>query len=164
NRKGQVDKVIEQYQAAVDLQPDLVQARNNLGDALLRTGRIEEAIAQFQEAVNLLPHSTMVRNNLGDAYLRQGQVNEAMAQFQKTLEFEPNNVDACRYMAWVLATCPEPTLRNGVKAVELAQAANQLSGGGDAEITSTLAAAYAEAGRFPEAVATARQALQLATA
>jgi protein O-mannosyl-transferase len=89
-------------------------------------------------------------------------VREAMAYFQKTLEIQPNNVDACHYLAWVLATCPEPSVRNGAKAVALAQEANQLSGGGDPEIISTLAAAYAEAGRFPEAVTTAQQALRLA--
>jgi Flp pilus assembly protein TadD len=62
----------------------------------------------------------------------------------------------------VLATCPQASLRNGNKAVELAQRANQLTGGGNPTILHTLAAAYAEAGRFPEAVETARRALQLA--
>jgi len=160
-QKGQVDKAIEQYQKAVDLQPDYLQARNNLGDALLRTGRTDEAIAQFQEALKIWPNSTILRNNLGCIFLRQGQVRAAMAHFQRTLEIQPNNVDACQYLAWVLATGPEPSIRNGARAVELAQEANQLSGGGDPEIISTLAAAYAEAGRFPEAVTTARQALQL---
>jgi len=164
DRKGQVDKAIEQYQEAVDLQPDFVQARNNLGDALLRTGRTDGAVAQFQEALKIWPNSTILCNNLGRAFLHKGQVNEAMAQFQKTLELQPNNVDACRYLAWVLATCPEPSIRNGAKAVELAREANQLSGGGDPEITGTLAAAYAEAGRFPDAMTTAQKALALATA
>jgi Flp pilus assembly protein TadD len=61
-----------------------------------------------------------------------------------------------------LATCPEATWRNGSQAVELAQQAEQLSGGKYPEILDTLAAAYAEAGRFPEAVANAERALHLA--
>ncbi|MGA3164341.1 MAG: sel1 repeat family protein, partial [Verrucomicrobiota bacterium] len=62
----------------------------------------------------------------------------------------------------VLATCPQASLRNGNKAVELAQRANQLTGDGNPVVLGTLAAAYAEAGRFPEAVETAQRALQLA--
>jgi Flp pilus assembly protein TadD len=65
-------------------------------------------------------------------------------------------------LAWLLATCPQAALRNGGKAVELAQRANQITGGGNAVILCTLAAACAEAGRFPEAAATAQRALQLA--
>jgi hypothetical protein len=67
-------------------------------------------------------------------------------------------------LAWLFATCPEALLRNGGRAVELAQQAEQLSGGRHPEILDTLAAAYAEAGRFPDAVTTAGQALHLAEA
>ena len=63
----------------------------------------------------------------------------------------------------MLATCPEASVRNGAEAVELAQRAVQLSDGRVPAILGTLAAAYAEAGRFPEAVQTARKALDLAT-
>jgi serine/threonine-protein kinase len=65
-------------------------------------------------------------------------------------------------LAWLLATSPEPSLRNAAEAVEHAQRANQLSGGRQPVILDTLAAAYAEADRFPEALATARKALELA--
>ena len=58
-------------------------------------------------------------------------------------------------LAWLLATCPDNSVRNGQKAVELAQQAVQLSNGRSPEILDTLAAAYAEAGRFHEAVETA---------
>ena len=66
-------------------------------------------------------------------------------------------------LAWVLATCPEASVRNGAEAVELARRAVKLSDGREPAILGTLAAAYAEAGRFPEAVQTARKALELAT-
>jgi hypothetical protein len=66
-------------------------------------------------------------------------------------------------MALVLATSPETGMRNGTEAVELAERADNLTGSGSASISATLAAAYAEAGRFPNAVQTARRALQLAT-
>ena len=62
----------------------------------------------------------------------------------------------------MLTTCPQASLRNGNKAVELAQRANQLTGGGNPVVPGTFAAAYAEARRFPEAVETVQRALQLA--
>jgi Flp pilus assembly protein TadD len=162
DRTGETDKAIGQYQTAIQLQPDLAQARNNLGNILLQKGRTDEATAQFQEGVKLLPRSTMLRNNLGDAYLRQGKLGEAMEQFRKSLEIQADNAGACRSMAWVLATCPDSSFRDGGRAVELAQEANEIYLGRDPEVISTLAAAYAEAGKFPEAMASARQALQLA--
>ena len=65
--------------------------------------------------------------------------------------------------AWLLATVPSATARNGPEAVELARRAIDLSGGNNPELMGTLAAAYAEAGRFAEAAETARKALDLAT-
>ena len=93
-----------------------------------------------------------------------GQSAAAIAEFQKVLELDPNHVTAQNNLAWMLATCPDASLRNGPKAVELAQRAVQLSAGMSPQILDTLAAAYAEAGQFPEAIKTARQALDLSVA
>ena len=101
-------------------------------------------------------------NNLGNALLQKGSVDEAITHFQKALQINPDYAEAQNNLAWVLATCPQASLRNGNKAVELAQRANQLTGDGNPVVLGTLAAAYAEAGRFPEAVETAQRALQLA--
>jgi Flp pilus assembly protein TadD len=86
-----------------------------------------------------------------------------MAQFRRVLELKPDDADAQNNLAWLLATCPADSLRNGAAAIEHAQRANQLCGGRRADVLNTLAAAYAEAGRFPEALAAARKALELAT-
>jgi Flp pilus assembly protein TadD len=148
---------------ALAVTKDNLVAHYTLGNCLLQRGQVEEAIAQFQKALEIEPGYTEAHDNLGIAFLHKGQVNEAMAQFQKALELQPDNVEVQNNLAWVLATAPNASLRNGVKAVRLAQRAKQLSGGQNPAIIGTLAAAYAEAGRFPEAVTTARQALQLAT-
>jgi Flp pilus assembly protein TadD len=79
------------------------------------------------------------------------------------MAIRPNFAAAMNDLAWVLATGPTASLRNGAEAVELARRAQQLTGGRQVEVLDALAAAYAEAGRFAEAVATARQALELAT-
>jgi tetratricopeptide (TPR) repeat protein len=91
-------------------------------------------------------------------------VREAIAHYQTSLEIQPQNAITCKNLAWILATCPEASVRNGAKAVELAEQAARLSGSPDPIFIGTLAAAYAEAGRFPEAVATAERAQQLAAA
>jgi tetratricopeptide (TPR) repeat protein len=91
-------------------------------------------------------------------------VGEAIAQYQKALEIKPADPALQSSLAWLLATAPEPSLRNGGKAVELAQKANLLTGGENPIFLHTLAAACAEAGRFPEAVETAQHALRLAEA
>jgi hypothetical protein len=73
-------------------------------------------------------------------------------------------VDALKYLAWILATCPDASLRNGTQAVELAGQANQLAGGSNPAVLATLAAAQAEIGHFSDALGTVQKALVLATA
>jgi tetratricopeptide (TPR) repeat protein len=99
------------------------------------------------------------------ALFQKGRMDEAIACFQEALEISPGNPKAClnlAHMAWVLATSPEASVRNGVKAVALVEQVEQFSQGGNPLVLETLAAAYAEAGRFPEAIATAERARQLA--
>ena len=91
-------------------------------------------------------------------------MEEAISQFQKALAIKPGYVAAQNNLAWVLATSPQASLRNGIKAVGLAERANQLAGGKNPVILATLAAAYAEAGRFPKAIETVQHAMQLAEA
>jgi len=171
SKNGQVEKAIAQFRMALRLQPDFADARDHLGDALLRSGyalfqngQIPQAIAPLQEGLQIHPDHVMGRNYLGFAFLRQGQAGPAVANFQNVLELQPENVDASEYLAWVLATCPDASIRNGTRAVELAQRANQLSGGSNPAILATLAAAQAEVGHFPDAMTTAQKALALATA
>ena len=82
--------------------------------------------------------------------------------YRRALEIQPKDPMAGRSLAWLRATCSDASLRNGDEAVALAERANRLTGGKQPEVLDTLAAAYAEAGWFPEALATARKALELA--
>ena len=121
-------------------------------------------MAHFQRAVQLNPNLANVHSDLGNLLLQKGRVNEALPHYEAALELQPGNAYFLNNLAWVLATCPNPEVRNGARAVELAQKAERLSGGNSSAIVGTLAAAYAEAGRFGEAVRTAERALNLATA
>ena len=65
-------------------------------------------------------------------------------------------------LAWVFATSPDQSIRNGAKAVQLAEQAVRISGGRIAILFRTLAAAYAENGRFVDAIQTAQRGIELA--
>jgi tetratricopeptide (TPR) repeat protein len=161
-QKGQWDEAIAQYRKVLEIIPDAVQARNNLGIALYKKGRLDEAIAQYQKALETNPLYADAHNNLGVAYMKSGRASEAIARYRRALEIKPDYVAAMNNLAWMLATCPEASLRDGAGAVQLAQKAVQLAGGENPPTLRTLAAAYAEAGRYAEAAQTARHAMQLA--
>jgi tetratricopeptide (TPR) repeat protein len=161
-QKGNVDEAIEHFQRALQINPDSMEAHYNLSCALLQKGNVDEAIVQYQKALQIEPDDEESHINLGNALIQKGNVDKAIVHYQKALQIEPDNVEALNNLAWVLATCPQASLRNGNKAVALAQRANQLTGDGNPVVIGTLAAAYAEAGRFPEAVETAQRTLQLA--
>jgi len=161
---GQVNEAITHFQKALAINPNFAEAHNNLGYSLLQIGRVDEAIVQYRKAIELQPRLPQAYNDLGNAFRRKGMAAEAMACYQKAIELQPQFIPAQINLAWMLATWPAPSVRNGGKAVALAEQANQFSRGKDPLILRTLAAAYAETGRFPEAVLTARQALALAMA
>jgi Tfp pilus assembly protein PilF len=144
--------------------PGNAKAHNNLGTALVQRGKVEEAITQFQQALEINPNGARIHRNLGLCFHRLGRMDEAISQYQKALAVEPAQPMVQNNLAWLLATCPQASLRDGNKAVELARQANELTGGENPTVLNTLAAAYAEAGRFAEALETARRALALAGA
>jgi protein O-mannosyl-transferase len=162
-RRGQTDEAMTQFQEVLRLQPDYEVAYYNLGLALVRKGRQDEALAQFEKAVALKPDYASAHNNLANLFLRQGQPREAIAHYERAARFRPRNADIANNLAWLLATCPDVSLRDGQQAIEFAQKAERLSGGREPVFIATLAAAYAETGRFSEAVLTGERALQLSS-
>jgi tetratricopeptide (TPR) repeat protein len=161
-QKGQVDEAMVHYQKTLEIQPDHADVLYNLGVILAEKGLTDEAIAHFRKALEIRPDFPNADNNLGVALAKKGLVDEAIAHWRMTIKVDPQYVNAWNNLAWVLATNPTASVRNGAEAVGLALRANQLSGGGNPAILRTLAAAYAESGRFTEAAETGRRALQLA--
>ncbi len=157
--QGKVAEAITQYRKALQMQPNSAKAHYNLGNALIKQGKLAEATAQYREALSLQPRFLDALDNLGLALLQSGQTREAIDSWETALALDPNLPQVKNRVAWLLATASDATLRNGARAVALAGQANQLTGGADPIILRTLAAAYAEAGRYDEAAATARKAL-----
>jgi tetratricopeptide (TPR) repeat protein len=162
--QGRIAEAMEQFQKALEVEPDDAKVRYNLADILTAQGRWDEAIEQYQQALKQMPDSIHGHYQLGLALQSRGRFAAAVAQLQKVLELDPKHIPAQNNLAWLLATCPDNSLRDGKKAVALAQQAVQSSGNKSPEILDTLAAAYAEAGSFPEAVETAQRALDLSAA
>jgi protein O-mannosyl-transferase len=161
-QKGRIEAAVAECQKALQIEPDNVTACIDLGNALVQEGNVEGAIVQYQKALQIKPDNMEARYNLGNTLLKERKPAEAIAQFQQVLQIQPDSVGTQIKLAWLLATYPEESLRNGKEAMELARRANELTSGGNPVVLETLAAAYAEAGQFPDAVESARQALALA--
>jgi protein O-mannosyl-transferase len=160
--RGQVDEAISRFQAAVDLRPENAPAHDNLAKAFLQKGQVADALLHYRKLLEIQPDNAEAHNILGTVLIQQGRVREAIEQWQETLVMQPENGNAKSNLAWVFATYPDESVRNGTRAVELAEQALQLSGGKNSLILRTLAAAYAESGRFVEAIDTAERGLELA--
>jgi len=163
-QKGEVDEAIVQFQQAIRTGADNPEARDNLGNALFQKGRRDQAIIQYRWAVESDPGSALAHSNLGNALLYQGQVGQAMVHYRAAVKLEPDNGFFLNNLAWLLAASPQPSFRNGQEAVQLAERACQLTGYQQPQLISTLAAAYAQAGRFDDAVAAGQKARDLALA
>jgi len=164
--KGQKDEAILEFQKAATFRPGFAEAQNNLGNALLQKGRVDEAVAHLRKALEIQPDYAQAHYNLGNALLQKGREDEAIIEFQKLPANQPGFVEVQRTLAgiaWRLATSPNPSQRNGAKAMELALQTDRLAGGNDPMMAAILAAACAEAGQYPQAVAAGRRALQLAS-
>ena len=161
-QKGRIDEAIAHYQEAITAHPDHFLARYSLGHALLEKGELEGAIQVCRSALLLRPSDVDCQTTLAIALEEKGNPAEAIQHYQKALELEPSSIPTLTNLAWLLATSPDASLRNGPKAIELAKQADRLVGGTNTLVLRTLGAAYAENGEFADAIRTARSAMQLA--
>ena len=163
-QKGEWDGAMEHLERSLAIDPDQAEAHNNLANVLWQKGRLGQAAAEYEKALALHPDYAAAHFNLGEVLREAGEIREAIAHYRRALEIRPDFAPALDSLAWVLATSPDASVRDGVQAVVLATRAERISGGRNPGFVATLAAAYAEVGLFPEAVATAERALRLATA
>ena len=160
-RLGALDEAVARFERALRLDPDYAPVHNNLGAALRSQGRLDEAIRRFRQAVLTRPDDEDALYNLASTLTLQGEFTEAITLYRRVLALLPDAPEPFAELAWILATHPDPTPRDVREAVRVAEHAAQLTGGRDARVLNTLAAAHAAAGRFDEAAATARAALAL---
>jgi protein O-mannosyl-transferase len=127
-------------------------------------GQFDQAADQYTEALRLQPEMAEAHYNWALLCLKQRQPAEAIDHYRKALRLRPDYVDALNNMAWLMATSPDVRVRDGLEAVRMAEKACELTARKEARFLGTLDAAYAEAGRFTEALTTAKRARELALA
>ena len=163
-RQGKLRQSAEHYRQALKLEPFNPNIHSVLGAISTQQGELDDAVKHFSKAVELDPKSASAHYNLALALKKVGKTEEVIRELNEAVRLKPNKVDPMNSLAWLLATCREAELRDPDKAVQLAKRACELSDYKKASLLDTLAAAYAAAGRFSDAVATAEKALRLAEA
>lgn len=161
-RQGEVERGEEHLRRALELNPAYVTALINLGNCRARQQDWRGAVAQYRQAVQLERYNLLARRNLAFALMKQGNCAEAVFQLREAIRLNPHSIDARLKLAWVLATCPDGSVRDGREAVVLAEAARRQADDEHCLVLDTLAAAYAELGRFEDACQTAARCLEIA--
>ncbi len=149
---GKFDEAIGQVEELLQADPEDVESRLQLGMLYSGNHRHRKAILIFSEILAKDPENWSALRGRGDARLGIGQHAEAIADYEKAYKLRPDDSGLLNNFAWVLATSPDDKLRNGKRALELAQEAARLTDHQQAHILSTLAAAYAETGDFETAL------------
>jgi Flp pilus assembly protein TadD len=161
--QGKFAEADVQFLAAVKIKPKDAEIRRSYASALAEQGRREEAVKQLRELLQLKP-DTEARSQLATLLYQTAKFGEAVAEYRQVLAVKPDHPEALNNLAWLLATSSDGSVRDGAEAVRVAEHACRLSGYKEARTLGTLAAAFAEAERFPEAVATGQRAIELAKA
>jgi protein O-mannosyl-transferase len=163
NAKGELGEAAKHYAEACRLRPDDVEARENLGLLLLSQGRPSEAVSCFEEGVRLQPNAK-AHYELALALDASGQREKAITEYREAVRLSPTSAVYMNDLAWALATNPDEKVRDIKEAIHLAEDACRLSGGSEPRYFGTLDTAYAGAGRFEEAITTAKKTRELALA
>jgi tetratricopeptide (TPR) repeat protein len=158
------DDAIIHFARALEMDPKYPNIHDRMGAALLATGKPDEAVEHLKEGLATSPDQGETYINLATAYTKQSKYGPAIENWTWAAELKPNNVVVLNNLAWLLATAEDASVEDANKAIGLAQRACELTGHKDPDSLDTLAAAYAAAGRFDDAVTTARQAADFARA
>jgi len=143
---------------------DYAKCLGNLASLYVSMGDYTRAAPLCRQTLEITPNDYQAHYLLGVTLHQQGKDQEALEHWREVLRLQPNQVVILLQSAWVLATSPDSSVRNGAEAIALAERAVQLPVVRTPKLLDTLAAAYAEAGRFSEAAETAQQALGIASA
>lgn len=163
DRMGKADQAIEEYGELIRLLPEYSRAYFNRGRVRFAKGDVDGAIADYSEAIQRDPQFSRAYHHRRIAWETKGDWEKLLQELTAQVQSRTASVDSVNALAWLYATCPNDQYRNGKQAVVLAEKACEATESKLPGLLDTLAAAYAEAGRFPDAVQTQKKALTLAT-
>src|SRR5438270_7513476 len=159
-RQGRLDEAIVHLRQATDVCPSFPDAHYNLGTALFQKGDLDGAIAEWRTTLSIHPYDAGAHTSLGNALVQKGLLGDAADHYEKALQSDRDAILPLNNLAWVMSTGPDDSLRNNEIGVKLAAKANQLSKNTNPVFIRTLAAAYAQAGQFENAIDAARHAAE----
>jgi serine/threonine-protein kinase len=151
-QRGDWAEALAAANRAIEINPNYAQPYYYRGLVLRDEKDLPRAVAAFQRAIDLDPGHYLARHSLGQVFQQQGQYAQAEQAYLATVKDQPTYVPAYESLARLLATCPDDKARDGKRAVEYGTRACEHTGWKDPLCLDTLAAAYAEAGQFEEAV------------
>lgn len=161
-RLSRLEEAISEFEAALRRDPDHMLSLVHLGVAVRAQGQLDESARLLRRAVGLQPQDVEARRSLAVTLVLSRRIEEAIEEYGALLQVEPADLDALVNIAWIRATHAESARRNAAVAVEMAERARAASADTVAVIEATVAAAYAESGRYPEAVTAGERAVALA--
>ena len=161
-QRGRVEVALREYEAVRRTDPGDDRAAGKLGLAFVRIGQADAARPLLAQALAANPGAPELHVGMALAAGAVGDYTAAERHGREALRLAPDLVPAANNLAWLLATCPDPDVRDGDEAIRLAETAQDASPSASPGILDTLAAGYAAAGRFEEAVRTATRAAELA--
>jgi Flp pilus assembly protein TadD len=159
--EGRTEAAIQEFRDAARLAPNDFWAHENLGIALMEGGHFAAAVAPLRRSLALRP-AAGTHQTLAYALAASGRPQDAVESYREAIRLEPDSPEILTGLAWLRATHPDPRMRDPEEAIRLAARAAELTGRADPTVLDTLAAAYAAAGRFDEALRTAERAEALA--
>jgi len=159
-RQGKDADAIAYYQAAIKQNPEYDDAHFNLGNSLVRLKRYDEALRHYDRTIQIAPNNSVAHTVRAAVLLRLERYQEALSSLADAHQAMPQDVAVAHLLARLLVTCPVDEIRDGQRGLELARKAFKANPALDH--LETVAMAYAELGRFDEAVLTQQKALNAA--
>lgn len=156
NKTGRMDEAIPHLAEAVRLEPGNLDGHYNLGRNFYLQGNANEAVTHLETVLNTSPENASAQFYLGQARASLRQMDRALAHLRAAVRLRPDWPDALGALAWILATAPNDQYRNGAEAITLVETVSTVTDPRQPTLLDTLAAAYAEVGRFDDAVVTAQ--------